>query len=325
MHQGALGDFLLTLPILTGLYRSYPLIQMNLWTKPEHIALLAEEPFLGKGCPPDDSELHPFFHDELWITARVPRFLQGAQAILIFGQTGSRQLAEKLSRRLDCPVHWFQSFPGTGMNPHVHHFHLDQCRRLGWAVEECLPKLKPSRGEITLVQECLQKRIPASFGDAPRPILLHPGTGGLRKIWPLKKWWALVRFLRGYDRCPICMTLGPADERLKDFAKAVKELGVVVIERISLPTLAALMSECRLFIGSDSGVSHLAALVGIPTAVIFGPTNPDVWAPRGSHVRIVRENWEEPEVLDWSRDQAEASLDPHVMESLTGLLSSQGM
>ncbi len=121
------------------------------------------------------------------------------------------------------------------------------------------------------------------------------------------------------------MTLGPADERLKDFAKAVKELGVVVIERISLPTLAALMSECRLFIGSDSGVSHLAALVGIPTAVIFGPTNPDVWAPRGSHVRIVRENWEEPEVLDWSRDQAEASLDPHVMESLTGLLSSQGM
>ncbi len=85
MHQGALGDFLLTLPILTGLYRSYPLIQMNLWTKPEHIALLAEEPFLGKDCPPDDSELHPFFHDELWITARVPRFLQGAQAIGLSG------------------------------------------------------------------------------------------------------------------------------------------------------------------------------------------------------------------------------------------------
>jgi ADP-heptose:LPS heptosyltransferase len=118
------------------------------------------------------------------------------------------------------------------------------------------------------------------------------------------------------------MTLGPADERLKGFAKAVKELGVAVFETVSLPTLAAFISECRLFIGSDSGVSHLAALVGIPTVVFFGPTNPDIWAPRGSHVRIVRERWEEFEVLDWSMSQAEASLDPYIMESMTSLLLS---
>ena len=62
--------------------------------------------------------------------------------------------------------------------------------------------------------------------------------------------------------------------------------------------LAAFLSECRLFIGSDSGVSHLAALVGIPTIVMFGPTDPGFWAPRGPNVHILKESWEESEVLN---------------------------
>jgi heptosyltransferase III len=144
----------------------------------------------------------------------------------------------------------------------------------------------------------------------------------LRKIWPLKNWWALLRFLREHYQDPVYLTLGPADERLRSFAREAEKLDVAVVEGLSLSRLAALLSECQLYIGSDSGVSHLAALTGIPTLVIFGPTNPHVWGPRGPNVRIIRENWEVAEVLTWSPEVAAAPLSPHVLESLKNLLRS---
>lgn len=56
----------------------------------------------------------------------------------------------------------------------------------------------------------------------------------------------------------------------------------------SLVELARSLAGARLYIGNDSGVSHLAAAVGCPTVVLFGPTDPRVWAPRGGHVTVVR-------------------------------------
>jgi heptosyltransferase III len=319
IHYGALGDFLLTLPILEGLHHSYPLLRIDLWTRTEHIALLAEKTYLGKDLPPDDSALVPFFQDELWSEAKIPRSFQGAVAVLIFGQAGSQLLASRLSRRLPCPVQWIQSFPGPGLNQHAHHFLLEQVRRLGWSVEERLAELKPSQAELSRVQDYIWKQKLVSAG---KPVLVHPGSGGGRKIWPLNKWWGLVRFLRNYDCRPLVMTLGPADERLKGFAKEVERCGVLVLDGISLPWLAAFLSGCELFIGSDSGISHLSALMGIPTVVIFGPTDPNIWAPRGPHVHIIKETWQESDVLAWSPDPEAASLGSHLTELVTSLLPS---
>jgi len=62
----------------------------------------------------------------------------------------------------------------------------------------------------------------------------------------------------------------------------------ILLHDLPLPLLAAILSRCRLYVGNDSGVTHLAAAVGVPTVAIFGPTDPDVWAPRGPGVRVVR-------------------------------------
>jgi len=320
IHQGALGDFLLALPILEGLHRSYPKIRIDLWTRAEHLALLAEKPYVGKEPSPDDSELAPFFHDELWRGAKIPRFLEGRLAILIFGQAGSRVLAKRLSDRLPCPVQWVQSFPSPGSHQHVSRFLLEQCRQLGWSIQECLLELHPSPLEVSVARKYLQQKEEISL---TRPILVHPGSGGLRKIWPLKHWWALLRFLSGQYCYPVFLSLGPADERLKDFAGEAQKLGAVLLEGLSLSRLAAFLSGCRVFIGSDSGVSHLAALVGIPTVVIFGPTDPGIWGPRGPNVHILKETWQEGEVLTWSQEPAPASLNPSLLERLNDLLPSQ--
>jgi heptosyltransferase III len=319
VHQGALGDFLLALPIMEGLHHSYPMIHIGLWTKAEHAALLAEKSYIGKERPPDDSELAPFHHDELWKKAKIPRFFLDSLAILIFGQAGSRVLAQRLASRMSCPVQWIQSFPNPGSQQHMHYFLLDQFRQLGWPIQESLPELHPPQQEISFIRKFLQEKSRISQG---KPILVHPGSGGLRKIWPLQNWWALLRFLCGHYRHPVYLTLGPADERLRSFARSAETLGAVMLEGFSLPGLSALLSECQLFIGSDSGVSHLASLVGTPTIVMFGPTDPAIWAPRGPKVHILKESWEEPEVLNWSLDFAEASLSSGLLELVRNLLTA---
>ncbi len=142
-------------------------------------------------------------------------------------------------------------------------------------------------------------------------------------MWPLKRWWEVLRFLRGRYDFPIYLTLGPADEKLRGFAKDAQKLGVQTMEGLTVSSLAALLSVCRLFIGSDSGVSHLAALVGIPSIVVFGPTDPDIWAPRGSKVHIVKDSWEESEVLTWSPASEAIPSSSNVIELIKRLLSSQ--
>ena len=61
-----------------------------------------------------------------------------------------------------------------------------------------------------------------------------------------------------------------------------------VADDLPLPGLAAALARGRLFLGHDSGVSHLAAALGTPCVLLFGPTDPAVWAPPGAHVRVIR-------------------------------------
>lgn len=319
-HQGALGDFLLALPILEALHRACPLIRLDLWSKPEHVALLAERPFIGKATPPDDSVLAPFFHDELWRTATIPRFLEGARMILLFGQAGSRVLAEKLSLRLPAPVHWLRSFPEPGSQQHVYHFLLEQCRQMGWSFEECLPRLEPSPDGLALARSGLNRHKAAGLG---KPIFLHPGSGGLRKIWPLRNWWALLKYLSESYPNPLFLILGPVDEGLRSFARAAEALGVTTLEGLSLPLLTAWLAQGRLYVGNDSGVSHLAAASGIPTIAIFGATDPRVWAPRGVEVHIVATTWEETEALAWPVIPADPSSGASVIEQVAKVLSEK--
>jgi ADP-heptose:LPS heptosyltransferase len=71
---------------------------------------------------------------------------------------------------------------------------------------------------------------------------------------------------------------------------------VAAASGVPLTDLAALLCRCHAFLGNDSGVSHLAGMMGIPTVAVFGPTDPAVWAPLGPNVRTLggRGTWPEP-------------------------------
>ncbi len=113
-------------------------------------------------------------------------------------------------------------------------------------------------------------------------MVIHPGSGGAAKRWPLERFAEVARRL---DQ-PVAWVLGPAEREDRACREAMETTGAV-LDELSLEELSAALARCRLYIGNDSGVSHLAAALGVPTVAVFGATDPATWSPRGQRVTVV--------------------------------------
>ena len=125
-------------------------------------------------------------------------------------------------------------------------------------------------------------------GEADRTaVFLHPGSGGRHKRWPTERFLTLARALKDQGRHPILL-LGPIE--LEQGEAAIWQATGLPLRRApDLWSLAGELARARLFIGNDSGVSHLAAAVGCPILTLFGASDPTVWAPRGwAPCRVLR-------------------------------------
>jgi heptosyltransferase-3 len=131
------------------------------------------------------------------------------------------------------------------------------------AADFFLRQVEPDSGPAVPHIEC--PRAPAGF------VAIHPFSGSAGKNWPLDRFRELARRLGE----KVCWCAGP-EEPLD---------GAVRFE--NLYDLACWLASARLYIGNDSGITHLAAAVGTPVVALFGPTDPAVWAPRGKRVEVI--------------------------------------
>jgi len=118
-------------------------------------------------------------------------------------------------------------------------------------------------------------------GVAERPVVLHPGSGSERKNWRVD---GFIEVAHGLGLEEALFTAGEADDGVVPLVSAA---GFRIAPTSSLQELAAVLSCARAFVGNDSGVTHLAAAMGVPTLGIFGPTRKTEWGPRGRRVRIL--------------------------------------
>lgn len=126
---------------------------------------------------------------------------------------------------------------------------------------------------------------PAAAPHDPQMIALHPGSGSFApaRRWPYTRWAALADALIE-DGFGIALVGGPEEGELRGHMLHAMRHADRVLDvggRTTLPELGALLRRCALFVGNDSGVTHLAASVGTPTVAIFGPTDPRAWGPYG--------------------------------------------
>jgi heptosyltransferase-2 len=129
-------------------------------------------------------------------------------------------------------------------------------------------------------------------GMAGRPrVAIHPGSGGysLARRWGPECWAAVADDLARNNDAGVVLVGAPADGT-GAVAAAMATPALDLAGLTSLPQLAALLSQCDLFLGADSGIMHLAAAVGVPVVALFGPSNHLAWGPwaPGGQARIVR-------------------------------------
>ncbi len=166
--------------------------------------------------------------------------------------------------------------PPTGVHQAIHYLDL--------ARDEPLPSLTSPREippflDVTDADRDAARRWLGRSGG--HPILLLPGSGGLKKCWS-----GFPELARAFFGRPVFVVLGP-DEMERGWS-AANFPGATVLEGPDLSALAGMFERSALVIGNDSGTSHLAAAVGGRVLALFGPTDPVRWRPVGAQVRVVQ-------------------------------------
>ncbi len=130
-------------------------------------------------------------------------------------------------------------------------------------------------------------------------IAVHPGSGGRLKCWPLERYFELIDCLQSDGAFVILFTgdaeAGEVREGASRYARGRKN--TLHTAGLGLMSAAGLLSHCSLYVGNDSGFSHLAGILGRPTIVLFGPTDPFIWKPLGPRVKTVSTKYFNPMTL----------------------------
>lgn len=263
MHRAALGDFVLTWPLLRSLAAAGR--RVGVATDRSKAQLAARE----LGVMGIDIEQRRF--NDLWLPGRRPEAVPGVARVISF-------LADP---RTDAGSVWVTN--ARAMFP--------------WATVEVYAQRVDRRLALRLAGPLAQGAGPARRSNPGGPIVAHVGAGSRAKMWPLARWAVLAEELAA-DPIPGAVFLA-GEAEAERFTAEERVLFASIRGRYvaTLPDLADVLRGARLFVGCDSGPTHLAAQLGVPTVALFGPTDPALWAPVGPDVRVIAP--ERPVPMEW--------------------------
>jgi len=262
LRGGALGDFIVTLPALAALRARWPQARIELAGN-----LSAGELGRVTGLLDAGHSQHQARWSALFGTEPLPRefaaWLGEFDLVVNFWPDPEGELRRRFPAR-DGQV--FISAPA-------------------------MPTIAPAAAHYcaTLREVGIETReffVPIRAGQRPalpQAIAMHPGSGSPKKNWPEERWIELIATLSA----PVVLVLGEAEQWS---ASSLARLGshVLILRDRPILSLPAELTQCRLFLGHDSGISHLAAACGVPSILLFGPTDPAMWAPPAPHVHVIR-------------------------------------
>ena len=282
IHAGGIGDLLLALPALRVFRAAFPDSSLELLGFPERLSLIAHDLGAVSIHSINQAGLAHFYLKGGILPSRLIEFFSSFSAAILIGRSQAETLAENLRRTGLNRLVFLPSFLGEGQKLHVSDALLQGLRSFGIEGEGVFAPLRLSGEDLSFADELLNK---TGWKKGGRILAIHPGSGSPSKNWSPRK-FALVADWGSEHAC-IFFISGPARDGRDEVLRAVKKSKPFVLDQLPLPHLAAFLAKCTAFLGNDSGITHLAALTGIATVALFGPTDPAIWGPRGPGVRIV--------------------------------------
>ena len=291
LRGGAIGDFVLTVPVLDALRRVWPAARLTLVAQPRLGRLAADCGLADLPVSLDSTAVSRLYTPHAGDGPPLDPLLRADLVVCLLRDTDGVVRAN-FALAGCARVLYRDPVPVAG---HAADYLAGVLDPLGITPPPpCVPRLH------RLASAC---PTPTFVSGRRRPVVcLHPGSGSARKNWPPEHFAALARQLAEDDHCTPLFVLGEADAQA---AEALARLAprVARLPPCDLSRLASELADADAYIGNDAGITHLAASLGVPTVALFGPSNPAVWAPRGHHVRVLTPS---PATADLSRLRVQA-------------------
>ena len=281
IRGGAIGDFILTLPALKALRDAYPHAHIEILGY-KHIAVLAENRFYAQAVRSIEyGPLSTFFGKNAELPSELATYFANFDLIVSYLYDPDGIFESNLRR---CGVELLIRGPAKiDKGEHAARQLARPMQELGLAVADFAAKVYPSTEDRQRGQEFLR--------DLPQPsVVFHPGSGSKRKNWPLENWIDVGNRLLGLDdfQGSLIIVSGEADEdQMRSLRPIWRNERVQFAKNFPLPDLVAVF-ENAIFVGHDSGISQLAAAAGANCILLFGPSDPEVWAPKNEKVQIIQ-------------------------------------
>lgn len=273
LHTGALGDFVLSWPLILALGRLYAQSRIIVVTHASKGALA--ESALRVESSDIEHGWHGLFADGETLDDRAAKLLDGAQSIYSF-HAGAGRIQTHAPH---ANVLSLTTIPPDGWTRHASDWLLEQ-----------LSSQPAIRAGVEQMLRSIATRGVGTGRSHDGDVVIHPGSGSREKCWPVAKFLELIdRFKRA--RRDVRVILGEVElaRFSADEIRSFEQVATVRKPANYLQLFNELRSAAEL-VANDSGPAHLGAIVGVPTLALFGPTDPVVWKPLGPHVSVMREH-----------------------------------
>jgi heptosyltransferase-3 len=283
LRPGAIGDTLVALPALLALRERFPGALIEAAGNAMALPVIQAAGGADRWVSFDDPRVTRLFMSAA--PAPDDMFLNLDIAVA-WGRDTDGTLRAALERRGAARIVVAPSRPSADQPIHVARYLLQTLEPLGVdpAAELKLPEIHlPSYTEVAARAE-----VGAAGLDSRPFVAVHAGSGSAAKNWPAERYSWIVETLAERHGLASVILGGPADsDVLVVLRDQPNRLPTVLVDR-PLLVVAAVLRQAQAFLGNDSGLSHLAGLLGVPTLALFGPTDPNQWAPLGPRVRVLR-------------------------------------
>jgi ADP-heptose:LPS heptosyltransferase len=273
IRGGAIGDFILTLPAIAALRRQFPQAHLEVLGYP-HIAQLAMAGGLTDRVQPIEARgLAGFFARGGTLEPDLMDYFSEFDLVISYLYDPDEIFKTNICR---CLVGQFIAGPhrpDEAEQIHATKVYLKPLERLAIFDADPVPRLSLNPQPTTLNQ-----------------LVLHPGSGSEKKNWPETKWAGLIQQIAATTNWNLLLVGGEAEgERLQRLAGAMPSARCSIAQCLPLAELAQRIQSGTAFVGHDSGITHLAAAVGLPCVVLWADTLEEIWRPQGERLVVLKE------------------------------------
>ncbi|HUV40649.1 MAG TPA: glycosyltransferase family 9 protein [Sedimentisphaerales bacterium] len=298
LQPGAIGDCILTLPLGQFMKDALGLDAVDVFGHTDYLGIFPGRTCIDRVRSIDSIGLHRLFAktSDFHLEDRDPliRVFSDYCWIVTFLGGPNTDFERNLIFTVNCgrsaEVITLPVRPSKRCASHLTDFYVKRfVRESGMSIKAEKPShsevlIRANQSDVTVGRELLEE---IGVSAADNLAVLHPGSGGVAKCWHLDNFLTLAGRLASKN-VQVIFLLGPAElDRLsKKTITDLSSLGKCLVN-LSLSRVVGLFACADVFLGNDTGLTHLAAAAGVKTIAVFGPTNPKVYGPVGPHVTIL--------------------------------------